>query len=261
MTSETAKYLHIKAEIEQAYKRTIRTSSRRHKESRSYRLKTRYFWLAMIGPSILAVALALIGKFTNYSWLFTVSWVLLAISYFAVACSPFLGFFLYRQSIMKVFTAPFANLLEWNVKTPMEVDAYHLPQLKELSRDTLKLGALELKNERSGLEKRTYMVTGALDKVGIFPGSLALFIGLSTIVKTLGEFGIAASMDWLFAVAVTNVFFFILCFYVQVMLVHYDRMIALTELAIEQKTESIDSHKAVAIGARRGSECARRPLK
>lgn len=128
----------------------------------------------------------------------------------------------------------------------MQVDAQYLPELAALSRETLKLGALELKSERSGFEKRTYMVTGALEKVGIFPGSLALFIGISTLIKTLDGAGISARMDWVFSVAVANVFFFFMCGYVQMMLVQYDRMIALTELAIELKKERLESDKAAA---------------
>ena len=85
---------------------------------------------------------------------------------------------------------------------------------------------------------RTYIVTGALDKVGIFPGLLALFVGLSTLAKTLTDAAILTSrLDWMFAVAVANIFFYFMCGYSQVMLMRYDRMIALTELALERKQE------------------------
>jgi hypothetical protein len=244
MTTENDKYLRIKAEIEQAYKQTIRTNRKQHKTSRNYRLETQYFWFAMISPSVLAVLLAILGKSIDAYWLFNVSWVLIAVSYLALFFYPFMGMLLYRHSLKKVFAAPFANLLEWNVKTVMQVDAQYLPELAALSRETLKLGALELRSERSGFEKRTCMVTGALEKVGILPGSLALFIGISTLIKTLDDSGITARMDWVFAVAVANVFFFFMCGYVQMMLVHYDRMIALTELAIELKKERLESDKA-----------------
>ncbi|WP_449122958.1 hypothetical protein [Pseudomonas sp. MPG01] len=241
MTIENDKYLQVKADIEQAYKRTVRTNRKQHKTSRNYRLGTQYFWFAMISPSVLAVLLAVLGKSIHAYWLFNISWVLIAVSYLALFFYPFMGVVLYRHSLRKVLAAPFASLLEWNVKTVMQVDAQYLPQLAALSQETLKLGALELKSERIGFEKRTYMVTGALEKVGIFPGSLALFIGISTLIKTFDGAGISARMDWVFAVAVANVFFFFMCGYVQMMIVQYDRMIALTELAIELKKQHLES--------------------
>jgi len=241
MTTESEKYIRIKAQIEQAYKQTVRISRNQRKTNRNYRLETQYFWFAMISPSVVAVLLAILGKSIVAHWMFNVSWVLIAMSYLALFLYPFVGMLLYRHSLKKVISAPFASLLEWNVKTVMQIDAQYLPELAALSRETLKLGALELKSERNGFEKRTYMVVGALEKVGIFPGFLALFIGISTLIKTLDGAGISARMDWVFAVAVANVFFFFMCGYVQMMLVQYDRMIALTELAIELKKERLES--------------------
>ncbi|AXM98030.1 hypothetical protein DVB73_20735 [Pseudomonas plecoglossicida] len=245
MMTENEKYLQIVSEIEQAYRQTVRTNRRQYQTSRNYRFTTRFFWFAMIGPSVLAVLLAMLGKVMSFFWLFNVSWILVAVSYLSLFCYPVMGVILYRHSVVKVFTAPFANLLECNVKAVMEIDAQFLPRLEALSRSTLKLGVLELKSERSSFEKRTYMVTGALEKVGIFPGSLALFVGISALVKTLNEAGISARMDWVFAVAVANIIFFFMCACVQMMLVKYDRIIALTELAIEQQNERVETDSAV----------------
>lgn len=156
-------YLRIKAEIEQAYKRTVRTNRKQHKSSRNYRLGIQYFRFAMISPSVLAVLLVILGKSFHAYWLFNISWVLIAVSYLALFFYPVMGMLLYRHSLKKVLAAPFASLLEWNVKTVMQVDAQYLPKLSALSQETLKLGALELKSERNGFEKRTYMVTGAME--------------------------------------------------------------------------------------------------
>ncbi|AXI61935.1 hypothetical protein DLD99_16125 [Pseudomonas kribbensis] len=243
MTSESEKYIQIKAQIEQAYKQAVRTTRTQRKSNKTYRIEIQYFWLAMISPSILAVLLAIISTFYNAQWLYITSWGLIAMSYLALFLYPFIGIVLYRHSLIKVITAPFASLLEWNVKMVMHVDAQYLPQLISLPHETLKLGALELKSERCGFEKRTYMVTGALEKIGIIPGSLALFIGISTLTKTLDSVGVSASMDWIFAVTVANIFFFFMCGYVQMMLVQYNRMIALTELAVELKKELVETQE------------------
>lgn len=246
MTSEYDRYLQIKADIEQAYKQTVRSHRKQRQASKSHRFEILYFWLAMIAPSCVAVVLAIIGKSSEAYWLFNLSWILIATSYLALFLYPFVGVLLYRHSLKKIFTSPFASLLDSNVKTVMQVDAFYLPQLTALSRDTLKLGALELKSERNGFERRTYMVAGAVEKIGIIPGVFAMIIGVTAAIKALASAGITARMDWVFALAAANLFFFLMCCFVQVMLVHYDRMIALTELAIERKKEQQEGEKVVA---------------
>ncbi|MGV6396656.1 hypothetical protein ACTUVN_002092 [Pseudomonas caspiana] len=238
MTNEIDTYLQIKADIEQDYKQTVKANREQDKSGSAEKIGFRVFWFGMVAPSILAVLIAPLGLIEGWRWVFNVSWGLIALSYLILFIYPFLGLWLYRDSLKKLVSSPFACLLEWNVKTVMQVDARHLPRLVALSRDTLKLGALELKNERNSFERRTYIVTGALDKVGIFPGLLALFVGLSTLAKTLTDAAILTSrLDWMFAVAVANIFFYFMCGYSQVMLMRYDRMIALTELALERKQE------------------------
>ncbi len=235
MTTEIEKYLQINAEIEQTYKQALRSKRQQSREGKDARMDRAYFWFALVGPSILAIPLTIIGKWTHAYWLYNVSAGLIAVSYLAMFFYPLLGVLLYRDSLKKVFTAPFANLLELNVKTLMQVEARYLPQLAALSRETLKLGALELKSERDSLEKRTHMVTGALEKVGILPGLLALVVALSSLDTMLVSVGITEHMEWLLAIAAINTFFFVMCCYVQFIIVRYERMIALTELAVDCK--------------------------
>lgn len=235
MTTEIEKYLQINAEIEQTYKQALRSKRQQSREGKDARMDRAYFWFALVGPSILAIPLTIIGKWTHAYWLYNVSAGLIAVSYLAMFFYPLLGVLLYRDSLKKVFTAPFANLLELNVKTLMQVEARYLPQLAALSRQTLKLGALELKSERDSLEKRTHMVTGALEKVGILPGLLALVVALSSLDTMLVSVGITEHTEWLLAIAAINTFFFVMCCYVQFIIVRYERMIALTELAVDCK--------------------------
>ena len=235
MSAEIEKYLQINAEIERSYKQALRNKRQQTRAGKDARLDTAYFRFALVGPSVLAIPLTIIGKWTQAYWLYNVSAGLIAVSYLAMFFYPLLGVLLYRHSLKKAITAPFANLLELNVKTLMQVEARYLPEMAALSRETLKLGALELKSERDSLEKRTHMVTGALEKVGILPGLLALIVALSSLDEMLVRVGIAERTEWLLAIAATNTFFFVMCCYVQFMIVRYERMIALTELAVDCK--------------------------
>ncbi|MEN5150727.1 hypothetical protein [Pseudomonas orientalis] len=79
------------------------------------------------------------------------------------------------------------------------------------------------------------MVTGALEKVGIIPGLLALVGALLSLDDILVRVGIAERTAWLLAIPAIYTFFFVMCCYVQFMIVRYERMIALTELALDCK--------------------------
>lgn len=235
MTNEVETYLQIIADIEQAYKSAVGANQAQRRTSRAYRIDKRVFWFGVVGPSILAVLLAPAGLIKSLEWVFTVSWGLIAISYLTLFIYPMVSLWLYRHEVKRLMSAPFTRQMEANVKTVMQVDAHYLPHLVALPNETLRLGMLELKNERSGLEKRTHLVTGALEKIGVFPGILALFAGLTAVHKTLTEAAISTSpWHWAFAVAAASVFYF-MCGYAQMLLVRHDRMIALTELAVEQK--------------------------
>lgn len=236
MTNKVETYLQIIADIEKSHKNEIKAYREQRRSSSASRIDRRVFWFGMISPSILAVLLAPVGLIGSLGWMVYVSWGLIAVSYLALLIYPFLSLWLYRDSVKKQLTTPFASLIEANVKIAMQVDAQYLPQLATLSSDTLKLGALGLKSERSGLEKRTHLVTGAIEKIGLFPGLLALAVGLTTLSKTLSSAGIlTARLDWVFMLAAANIIFYFMCGWSQMLLVRYDRMIALTELAVEQK--------------------------
>lgn len=239
MTIEVDKYLQIQADIEQAYKTAARAKRDQHRATKAYRIDAKVFWFGVVAPAVLSSVIILASLIESFDWMFYSSWVLIGVSYLVMLIYPLLCAWLYKSSVSRLVSATFASLLEANVTTVMKVDAQHLPLLTALSSETLKLGALELKSERGSLEKRTHLVTGALEKIGIIPGLFAFAVGGVTLAKGLNDTGLqTVRMEWLYSLAVGNVFFYILCGYAQMILVRYDRMVALTELAIAQKESS-----------------------
>lgn len=231
-------YLYVIAAIEKEEREAARAKRKQHGASRIGQIGKRYCWFAIVGSLVLAILVAFVGRLLKIHWFFVVGWGLLFVSYLAVFLYPFVNMWLYRHSLKKFWTAPFFSLVESNVKVHMQIDAKYLPELMRLPPETLKLGIVELKGERAALEKRTHLVAGVLDKVGIFPGLLALIVGISKLMEVVKHAGVAISMDWVFGVAVANIFFFVVCGYAQVMLVRYDRMIAITELANDLKAKA-----------------------
>ncbi|MEE5041439.1 hypothetical protein [Pseudomonas alliivorans] len=236
MSNEIEKYLHIKARIEQADKHVVETLRHEHSASRRLQMSTKRFWFCVLAPLFLAVLIALAGLLEPMRWIYYASWGLIAVSYGALFVYPVLCIGRYRDSVRNVLTAPFASLAGINVRTRLLIDEQFLPLLTSLSSHTLALGVLELKNERSGFERRLRLVTGVLQNIGIVPGLLALSAGLISLCKTLlGMGSFVIYLDWVFTLAAVNLFLYLLFGYAQTVLTRDDRMIALTELAIERK--------------------------
>ncbi|MEE5113747.1 hypothetical protein V2J95_03010 [Pseudomonas alliivorans] len=236
MSNEIEKYLHIKARIEQADKHVVDTLRQEHSASRRLQMSTKRFWFCVLAPLFLAVLIALAGLLEPMRWIYYASWGLIAVSYGALFVYPVLCIGRYRDSVRNVLTAPFASLAGINVRTRLLIDEQFLPLLTALSSHTLALGVLELKNERSGFERRLRLATGVLQNIGIVPGLLALSAGLISLCKTLlGMGSFVIYLDWVFTLAAVNLFLYLLCGYAQTVLTRDDRMIALTELVIERK--------------------------
>lgn len=231
-------YLCVIAAIETEEREAARAKRKQHGASRIGQIEKRYCWFAIVGSLMLAILVAFVGRLFKIHWFFVVGWVLLFVSYLAAFLWPFINVWLYRHSLKRFWAAPFFSLVESNVKVRMKIDAKYLPELMKLSSETLKLGIVELKVERAALEKRAHLVAGVLDKVGIFPGLLALIIGISKLVGVANKAGITIGMEWVLGVAVANIVLFLMCGCVQVMLVRYDRMISITEQAIELKAKA-----------------------
>lgn len=235
MNPEIEKYLHIKGQLEQSTRHAIDKRREEHKTGRFFQVDTTPFWFGVSAPFFLAILFALAGLIEPMRWIYYASWGLIALSYTILFIYPIVCVGLYRDSVRKVVVAPFASLAGADLKTLMTIDAQCLASLAELSVDTLRLGALELKNERSAFRKSIRLITGTLENIGLFPGLLALAFGLIILAQTLfGNGFFTAYLGWIFVVAVVNLCLYLLCGYAKVILMRDDRMIALTELAAER---------------------------
>jgi hypothetical protein len=88
MTSEVDTYLQITTDIELAYKTAVGETRAQRRASRASRIDRNVFWFGVMGPSILAVLLAPAGLIDSMTWVFTMSWGLIAISYLTLFIYP-----------------------------------------------------------------------------------------------------------------------------------------------------------------------------
>lgn len=185
-----------------------------------------FFWLLSI---FIVLAFAFIGAYAyfkpNYEFLAYTSIVFISLSYVSLLLAPFVKMYEHRKSIKDFLFLPLSFSLEQNIVTESKIDGQFLPGFISLGKETLDLGLMEVKHERESLNKRIALLIGPVDKIGILPGVVSMLI---TIAKPLGE------NDWVMGLAYGYIGLVILSMSFFNVLVKYDRIIALTELAISR---------------------------
>ncbi|MEL7627480.1 hypothetical protein AAGW04_00560 [Pectobacterium aroidearum] len=180
-------------------------------------------FLLIIGLLATSITLALLSHAFEYKKLLLCSLILLILTYLVFIITPFISIYQNRNKIKKTFTLPFNSAINKNVKKDFIIDQRYLKELILLDKKELELGLMEIKNERNFLEKRTLLITGPIDKLGILPGII------STLAATTK---LADPNSWLMGISYGYIALVVLSLFFYQIMMRYDRMIALTELAI-----------------------------
>ncbi len=215
------RYLNILKSIEIAERR-------RKSHKKTYKRDFR-FLLIISALSFLSVAMAFLYYLTKVVWLGLAGLSLLLLIYLTIPAIQIYRAYRYRSKIKRSFLLPLCESLNLNVKTELSVDGMFFPLLKELTTEELQLGLLEIKNEREFLEKRMNLLIGPIDKLGILPGIVATITALTKIPE---------NYNWISAIAYGYMVLSFLSLFFYQLVMRYERMIALTELALESKSSS-----------------------
>lgn len=215
------RYLNILKSIEIAERR-------RKSHKKTYKRDFR-FLLIISALSFLSVTMAFLYYLTKVVWLGLAGLSLLLLLYLTIPAIQIYRVYRYRSKIKRSFLLPLCESLNLNVKTELSVDGMFFPLLKELTTEELQLGLLEIKNEREFLEKRMNLLIGPIDKLGILPGIVATITALTKIPE---------NYNWISAIAYGYMVLSFLSLFFYQLIMRYERMIALTELALESKSSS-----------------------
>lgn len=194
------------------------------KESKS-KLEFRAFIL-IIGLVANSIILALLSYAFKSKTLLLYSLILLILTYCVFIITPFISAYQNRRRIKKTFTLPFNSAINQNVKKEFIIDQRYLPELIALDKKELELGLLDIKHERNSLEKRILLITGPIDKLGILPGIISTLAATTKLSDPNG---------WLMGITYGYIALVVLSLFFYQIMMRYDRMIALTELAILKK--------------------------
>lgn len=179
--------------------------------------------------SLVFISFVFIGLYAifkpDYRFLANISIVLIFFSYVLLLLMPVVKIFEERKLIKYFFTMPLSSSIDQNIKREFLIDNNFLPKFISLGKEILELGLMEVRHEREFLNKRITLLVGPIDKLGVLSGIISMII---TISKPVGGY------DWVMGLAYGYIALIIISLSFFNLLVKYDRMIALTELALSR---------------------------
>ncbi|BAN99879.1 hypothetical protein E05_51130 [Plautia stali symbiont] len=158
-------------------------------------------------------------------WLINLSALLIFLSYLLLMFIPLIKVYQERGSIKYFFFSPLSASIDQNIKKESIIDERFVPEFILLGKDTLEIGLMEVRHEREYLNKRINLVAGPVEKLGILPGVISMIITISKPIE---------GHDWITGLAYGYIALTVLSLLFVNLLVKYDRVIALTEIALSR---------------------------
>lgn len=148
------------------------------KNSRNRDLRQGFFWLNMT-CLMFSVILFILGIYLSLQILIVISLILLLICEGLLLGDVIIDIVYSRKDIKYFFNEPVGILLR-NANISARSAIEYLPELITFEYDDLELARREIVYEKEHFDKRTSILTGSLDKIGIFPSILATMVLLLT---------------------------------------------------------------------------------
>lgn len=179
-----------------------------------------------MGVIALSFFILLMYSIFKFEWLKFTSLLLLILSQIIFMFAPLIEIYQSRSKIIKSFKIPFNHAININVKSEIIIDNKKLTELISLNKQELELGLMEIKHERTCLEKRMSIITGPIEKLGMLPTLITTLVTLSKITEPY---------SWVSAIAYGYMGLIFISLMFHQILMRYDRMINLTEIAIKNR--------------------------
>ena len=119
------------------------------------------------------------------------------------------------------------SIIIGNAKKYHYTDTIFVQYLTSRDNRALEISLIEMKAERAAFEKRVALIVGMMDKVGLLPGIVAIFVSLPKIK--------AIDIDWVLAIAYAMPFLYFMGLWSHYLMSKMSRHISLMEYALEQK--------------------------
>lgn len=160
------------------------------------------------------------------TWFGIISLIALLIGYLCVLCELIVDVWVNRESVKN----PFGILLN-NSRITAIVDAQLIQDLMHKPLEQVEFLLLELKAEKDFFERRISLFVGSIEKVGIFPGLLAVVFSFSNLKQ--GQSG------WITALAYVTPILYFFGAGGHYLIMRLDRQVKILELVMERKKGEI----------------------
>jgi hypothetical protein len=158
-----------------------------------------------------------------WAWVAIIS---LFLFYILALVLPFWAVFSNRKNFFHAHVNPLLVILE-NSRITQLADKLASQSFKRFTLQALKDVRFEIKTETEGFKTRIAHLIGALDKVGVFPGILALVI----FVERLGE----DQQDWAYGLAIATAVLYLLGCIGYLATARAERLVGLIDSAIKAR--------------------------
>ncbi|MGH1439761.1 MAG: hypothetical protein ACRBBR_06595 [Cellvibrionaceae bacterium] len=208
-----------------------RAAVKQKNELSNQRMNRLYIWGVGV-PLVLATTVGMTNKLTIQSDILNVAaLLLLVLVYVGILALPFCEIISHRKDIIRFFKNPFKRMI-LNIKENTESDTQYISVFNEKSIDTLRFIKSQIELEKDTLMKKLGLILGAVEKVGLLPGILALLAMLSKLE--------AGQSEWVYALAYSIPFLHILGLALHSYIFQLNRVLLSLEHIIEIK-ENEDS--------------------
>lgn len=200
------------------------------------------FWstsaLFEVGLPLIFFALALIsGGIYRWvhraDWLGLISYILILLIFVSVSiggCIDAARVFNPRRVV---------NSILEKIRKRIDTDAPHITELSKHSWQDLEYVLVEVKAERAALERRTGLLVGALEKIGLVPSTIAAFAALARLPGGL-------SSPWIQGIAYGTPLLYFSGIFTYERMIEFDRVIMLLESIIDtNKSEEDNPNKTL----------------
>lgn len=187
----------------------------------------RLFIILMIVPIAMSVLIVVAGQFYQVPpWLAVIGIILVIIGYFGLPLSFVVALIRYRKAIITRFKNPFLILID-NSLPVAKSDAKLVRYFISKPIEQLEFLLFQLRAEKESLRARVGSLVGVIEKIGLLPGLVTIFIWLQKI----GE----EQEPWVYGLIYATPILYLFGMAMNVVLAKLDRVCFMIEYAIDRK--------------------------
>ncbi|HEH9401880.1 TPA: hypothetical protein SIA35_003967 [Aeromonas sobria] len=193
----------------------------------------RVFKYMVIIPFLFSMFFLLIKNILNNDFVVISGLVFLAVSYVGIIIQNIMMLFVNRSDFIELFSRPFSLIISNTVAT-VRYESMLYRALMYRSTQEIQYVLNRIRAERNVLSNKISILIGGIEKIGLFPGLVAMFM-------SFGQLGNNNVPFWVEPIAYASIALYIFGFLFHNAIIRADEKIQLLDFIIEVKEKNIKS--------------------